>query len=242
MPYSVARVEDGEEPRSGPALGPVGTTSSRAQLVFRQIRMAILNGELVPGEALVERELAKTLGVSKTPVREALMMLRGSGLVLSDTHHSMIVRPVTPTLVRDVYEARSVAEPFAIRKAARWIDEALLVRAKQTLERSDAAARRSDWAEMSLANRQFHRVLYVGCRNREIVRFLDDLQDQVALIATSGWRIKKTWERESSDHTKVLDALHRGDHEAASELMRQHIEKSSRTLEEIFRDTEEGIG
>ena len=147
--------------------------------MLEAIKHAILAGELKPGQALVETDLAEVLGVSKTPVREALKTLAGAGLVTMSPYKGAAVRVVDDEQARHVYDVRLLLEPEALARAvaARATTGGA---AHDALDRADDAA---DQAERSLANRDFHRALYAGCGNPLLVRMLDDLRDQTALVA-----------------------------------------------------------
>jgi DNA-binding GntR family transcriptional regulator len=200
---------------------PVAPPASRTDFVLESIKAAILSGQLRPGQALIEAELAATLEVSKTPVREALKTLAGSGLVMMSPYKGASVRIVDAELARAVYEVRALAEPEAVRKAVRR--ESGLDEAAAALADAEQAAQDPDQASMSLINRRFHRALYAGCGNPLLVKILDDLRDQTALITVAGWGIRPTWAAEILEHRGILDAARDGDAGKAAELMRLHI-------------------
>ena len=204
--------------------GAAGALPSRTVAVLEAIKHAILAGELKPGQALVETDLAEVLGVSKTPVREALKTLAGAGLVIMNPYKGAAVRIVDDEQARYVYDARLLIEPEALSRAiARGHDWRP---AHQALQRADHAA---DQAERSLANRDFHRELYAGCGNPLLIRMLDDLRDQIALVSVAawrhepGWRQPPSWEHEAAGHRAVLQAAEDGDAGRAAALLRGHI-------------------
>ena len=210
----------------GPAFltGAAGALPSRTVAVLDAIKHAILVGELRPGQALVETDLAEVLGVSKTPVREALKTLAGAGLVTMNPYKGAAVRVVDDEAARHVYDARLLLEPEALGRAVDaghdWQP------AHRALARADSAR---DQAERSLANRDFHRELYAGCGNPLLVRMLDDLRDQTALVSAAAWRHEPdwlqtpSWEHEAAEHRAVLQAAEAGDAERATSLLRGHI-------------------
>jgi DNA-binding GntR family transcriptional regulator len=211
----------------GPAFltGAAGALPSRTVAVLEAIKHAILGGELKPGQALVETDLAEVLGVSKTPVREALKTLAGAGLVTMNPYKGAAVRVVDDEQARHVYDARLLLEPEALARAvARGHDWRP---AHTALARADQA---EDQAERSLANRDFHRALYAGCGNPLLVRMLDDLRDQTALVSVAAWRHEPGWlrtpgwEHEAAEHRAVLRAAEDGDAERAAGLLRGHIQ------------------
>src|SRR5919108_370132 len=165
---------------------------SRTQYVLDAIKHRILTGQLTPGQALVETELAAQFGVSKTPVREALKTLAGTGLVVMNQYKGVTVRMVDADMAREVYDVRLLLEPEALKRAVRR--GASLDAARAALTRADAAG---DTAERSLANREFHRALYLPCGNPLLGRMLDEVRDQAALVSAVAWAASPSWEREA---------------------------------------------
>jgi DNA-binding GntR family transcriptional regulator len=204
----------------------VAPPASRTDFVLESIKSAILSGELKPGQPLVEAELAARLVVSKTPVREALKTLAGTGLVVMSPYRGASVRVVDAELARSVYDVRILLEPEALRRAVlRGADlaaahEAL---AEATVTQHETPHEALEKADLSLVNRRFHRALYAGCGNPLMIRILDDLRDQTALITVAGGGIRPTWQTELGEHTAVLDAAAAGEADLAAELIRRHI-------------------
>ena len=198
--------------------GSVGAIPLRTAAVLEAIKHAILAGELRPGQSLVEAELAQQLGVSKTPVREALKTLAGAGLVTMSPYRGAAVRVIDADTAHAVYDMRLLLEPEAVRRAAaRGGDWDAAGRA---LDRADASA---DEAERSLANREFHRALYRECGNPLLVAALDDLRDQTALISAAAWQQQPSWRQEAGEHAAILAAAAAGDADRAGELLAAHI-------------------
>ncbi|MFD9903709.1 GntR family transcriptional regulator [Streptomyces sp. NPDC059063] len=191
---------------------------SRTQFVQDAIKHRILTGELRPGQALVETELAERFGVSKTPVREALKTLAGTGLVVMSQYKGAAVRRVDADMARAVYDVRLLLEPEALRRTVRR--GASLAAAGDALARADAAA---DTAERSLANREFHRALYLPCGNPLLGRMLDEVRDQAALVSTVAWAAEPSWEREADEHREILRLALEGDGDGAARALHAHI-------------------
>jgi DNA-binding GntR family transcriptional regulator len=206
--------------------GTTGAAPSRTEAVLDAIKRAILAGELRPGQSLVETELAQLLGVSKTPVREALKTLAGAGLVTMSAYRGATVRAIDPASAAAIYDLRLLLEPEAVRRAVgRGAAEASPVqaswaRAHAALTASDAA---TDQAQRSLANREFHRALYLACGNSLLVKTLDDLRDQTALVSALSWEQAPSWQQEAAEHQAILAAARRGAATEAAALLRAHI-------------------
>jgi DNA-binding GntR family transcriptional regulator len=203
--------------------GTFSLPASRTEVVLEEIRRGILTRELLPGQPLVEAELAQRLGVSKTPVREALKVLSSSGLVTFSPYKGASVRVVDADLAKAVYDVRLVLEPEAVRRSVERREPALFEDAAEALKEASAAIAARDQATLSLVNRRFHRVLYSGCGNPLLVDILDDLKDRAALISVVGWDNNPSWRKEWNEHKAILSAAKKGDAESASELLRQHI-------------------
>ncbi|MFJ8646835.1 GntR family transcriptional regulator [Streptomyces sp. NPDC093546] len=191
---------------------------SRTQYVLEAIKHAILTGRFAPGKALVETELAAQYGVSKTPVREALKTLAGTGLVVMSQYKGATVRTVDAAMAREVYDVRLLLEPEALRRTIGR--GASLEVAGQALVDADNAA---DQAERSLANREFHRALYTHCGNPLLARMLDEVRDQAALVSTVAWSAEPSWQREADEHRRILSLAVAGDAEGAARALHQHI-------------------
>jgi DNA-binding GntR family transcriptional regulator len=191
---------------------------SRTQYVLEAVKHAILTGDLSPGQALVETELAARFGVSKTPVREALKTLAGTGLVDMSQYKGATVRTVDAAMARQVYDVRLLLEPEALGRSVRRA--ACLAAAGDALDRAEAS---DDRAERALANREFHRALYLPCGNPLLARMLDDIRDQAALVAAVAWAADPSWEREAAEHRDILRRARDGDADGAARALHGHI-------------------
>lgn len=208
-------------PRS---LRPLPEPPSRTELVADAVRNAILGGVWPPGHALNERDIAVELGVSKTPVREALIRLQRSGLVTVSTYKGARVREIDARWVGEVCEFRLILEPEAV---ARAVEEdgatAAAARAGRVLAKAIEAGESARFAELSVLNRDFHRELYLPMANRLVVDTLDNLRDQIAFLAVATWRTGDNWEIEAREHEAILAAFEEGKADRTRTLLIQHL-------------------
>ncbi len=203
---------------------------SRADLAVDAIRAAILGGVIAPGEQLVERTLAAKLGVSKTPVREALRSLESSGLLESHPVRGVVVRRVDAKLVADLYEFRLLVEPTAVKLAVPHHDARLIERVRATLSEAHRLGEQQDLPELSGINRSFHEMLYERCPNELLRSGLDGMRDQLALVAASGWRAEPSWDLERQEHLEILEAVAAHGADLAGKLTYLHIEHARARL------------
>jgi DNA-binding GntR family transcriptional regulator len=215
-----------------PTLRPVARSTTRTDLVADAIRTAILSGRLRPGETLVERRLAEQLGVSKTPVREALIGLASTGLVVISPNRGVTVRDPTHEDLRRAGEVRLLLEPWAVGVSTR-LDRVETARsARAALTEASALLSGDDLVALSLANRCFHRALYASCDNDLVVQQLDNMRDLATLGAvTVLWPAHATWPEEHTEHETILAAVESGDAPLAERLTRAHINRSASQLD-----------
>ncbi|MGW4033810.1 GntR family transcriptional regulator [Streptomyces sp. NPDC004838] len=209
------------------SLGNVGQRTAH-EAVVETLRGAILGGELPGGTRLVQSELASRLGVSITPVREAIRQLATEGLIRLDSYRGAMV--LTPELeeIQEVYELLLVLTPLATRKAVEQISDSDLHRARQLM---GEMARTADTAAWVLLNRQFHAVLYGAARSPRLLSILTTLSDtataQVAISLRNG---DEGREASNADHMYLLESFERRDVERAVEATRRHLERGRDTL------------
>ncbi|MEQ3550808.1 GntR family transcriptional regulator [Pseudonocardia nematodicida] len=217
-----------------------GLPSSTSDLVVESLREAILAGSLKPGEALVERRIAEQLGVSKTPVREALIDLTRRGLVEFVRNRGARVRELSTADVLHVYSTRLLLEPQAVadcvRHHAPGFDQRVSA-ARMALDLAQQATDRSDSVGRSEQNRTFHQLLFSGTPNYVVVGILVDLQDVAALGATRFlWEASPSWRVESEQHRAILDAVAARDADAAEAALTDHITQARDRIAVAGRD------
>lgn len=211
--------------------GALLPAASRTNLVVEALRRSILKGELPAGQALVETELARRFGISKTPVREALKILAGAGLVTMSEYKGASVRVVDEEMATSVFDVRSLLEPVAV---ARTVERGFNVEGAQAA--LDRAAEAVDEAERSLANRDFHQLLYSNCGNAVLTEMLNGLREQTALISANAWIKQHSWREEAAEHAEILAAARLGDADRAAELVLNHINSfAARAVGQITR-------
>jgi DNA-binding GntR family transcriptional regulator len=209
--------------------------------VARVLRTEIFSGNLRPGEPLPERLLAEHLGVSRTPVREALFTLQSEGLVELTPNRGATVRTITSHDIVQIYSLRSVLESYAAREAARTRtreDLDALVDAQAKLERVGGSGTA---VEQALADLAFHKLISDATGSR----LLQTIMGQV-LAFTVSYRSNYAYPAERSaiaveQHRGILDALREQDAPLAEQLMREHVESSSRFALKHFSESEHAV-
>ncbi|SDH48727.1 GntR family transcriptional regulator [Pseudonocardia oroxyli] len=209
--------------------------------VARVLRDEILAGGLKPGEPLPERALAESLGVSRTPVREALFTLQSEGLVELTPNRGATVRTITARDILQIYSLRTVLEAYAAGEAARTRTRAdldALVDAQARLERVGSTGTA---VEQALADLAFHNLISDATGSR----MLQSVMGQV-LAFTVSYRSRYAYPADQSalaveQHHGILDALRAQDGPLAERLMREHVESSKAFALAHFDESEHAV-
>jgi DNA-binding GntR family transcriptional regulator len=220
-------------------LPPLSADHSRSDRVYLRLKEAITSVALRPGTSLVEAEVARQLGVSTTPVREALQRLGQDGLVVLSRFRGATVAEITATDVREIFELRVAFEPMAAEQAVPVLMETDFAEMRNAIARAASAITRENWQELSHWNRTFHGAFIRRCQNGRLRRVLETLQDQNRIIALLTWEGRGYDEQEHDEHTAILEAASRRHADLAAEHLRQHIARFGR---EVVRIWEDGAG
>lgn len=200
-------------------------------VVFQTLRNAILKGELKPGERLMEIQLAQRLGVSRTPVREALRKLELEGLVIMIPRRGAIVADITVQDLEDVLEVRAALEELAVRKACDSVTEEQLRKLKQATAEFKRCAEREDLLACVEADMQFHEIIYESANNRRLQQMLLNLREQMYRYRMEYMKDRRMYRLLIEEHDAIRKAIKKKDREKAGSLMKIHIENQLQAIE-----------
>jgi DNA-binding GntR family transcriptional regulator len=211
-------------------------TSAQRRSPYERIKQAILLGELLPGQQLVETALAQWYEVSRTPVREALTRLEQDGLVVRSSR-GLVVRERSPEEILDIYETRIVLEAMVARVAAirrSQIDVITLKRIADRLERITEG----DENLMADANREFHRALWRASHNEPLMDLLTRLDLHLARYPATTLSQPGRWQEANGEHRQLIDAVEKQDPARAAELATEHFTKARDLRLEIWEKSQ----
>ena len=197
--------------------------------VFERVRSWILEGEYEPDERLVEEQLAERLGVSRTPIRQALTMLEAEGLVEIAPNRGATVCSFSVEEVWDIYDLRAVLEGHAARRAAGRIRDRELVELRRLaaeMEQTTSerfADHEEEIRQLVARNQEFHGTIVTACRNQRLGRLIRRTVEIPLMFKAFFWYTP--YERTISNHyhRQILHALEQGDAERAEIVMREHV-------------------
>ena len=204
---------------------------------YTLILEAIDQGIYRPGDRLVEAELAERFGVSRTPVREALQRLETQSMLTRDGR-SMIVASLDHNQLAELYVVRAELEGLAARLAAKHATPEEIRVLSEMVEADRTIV--DDPAELSRANRRFHKQIHLASHNRYLVQQLDLVHRSMALLASTSLAAEGRGEAALAEHAELVRAIAAGDGEAAQAALRAHISKAFETRLKLDAGTVKG--
>ncbi len=200
------------------------------ELVFEQIRTSILNGKLKPGERLMEIDLAEKLGVSRTPIREAIRKLELEGLVVMEVRKGAYVADVSVKEILDILEVRSVLEGLAASLAAKRITKEELQELQIVLQAFNQAVRSNDMKGMIENDTKFHNTIFESTRNNKLIQIVNSLQELVLRFRITYFTEYKRGAEMPAEHQLIYKAISTGDPIAAQKNGQYHIDMLKETI------------
>ena len=200
------------------------------EVVFNTLRHAILKGELEPGERLMEIALAQKLGVSRTPIREAIRKLELEGLVVMVPRKGAEVADITEKDLRDVLEVRTALEELSIELAMKNMNDD---DCKQLTEANKLFAKDSegdDLIKIAEADVAFHELIYMATGNKRLIQMINNLREQMYRYRLEYIKDKSTHARLVDEHNRIIDAMVKNDVAAAKAAIKLHVENQEENI------------
>lgn len=209
-------------------LKPIKIAQQVRNEVYEQLRQAILKNRLKPGNRLIERKIAEQLGVSRTPVREAIRMLEREGLVCHIPRSGAVVARLSDKEVLEVYRIRAVLEGLAARMAAEKIKPEQLQHLNRLLKQIEQSAADNSLDDLEQVHRKFNDLIYRAAGSPRLygmINFLVDFTDRFAPVSfCRPGRIEET----TGEHRQLVEAIKLRDGDLAERIAREHIDNSRR--------------
>lgn len=214
-----------------------GTEKSLRGQVFDKIRSDILNGKYKRGEELVESSIGKELGISRTPVREAIRQLELEGLVQLVPNKGAFVTGIYEKDVRDIYLIRARLEGLAARMAAKNITPELLDAMEETVVLSEYHAKKEHYEQVCEMDSKFHKLLYKASGSRILEHTLTDFHQYVQRVRMASIMKKRRMEKSNDEHDAILTAIREHDEEKAELVATRHISNTVENLKNYDLDS-----
>ncbi|HQA49351.1 MAG: GntR family transcriptional regulator [Syntrophomonadaceae bacterium] len=218
-------------------LQPVNLESYKPlrELVFDALREAIINGTLKPRERLMEIQLAEELGVSRTPIREALRKLELEGFIVMVPRKGAYVADISFKDIADVFEIRAALEALAAGLAAERItDEELEDMERLVAEKAEAISG-YDMDRLIRVDTLFHDAIYKASRNQRLTNIINNLREQIQRYRTTSLAYPGRMKRSLEEHRGIVEAIQSRDPQIAQQVAREHIENAETSIIEAIK-------
>lgn len=196
---------------------------SLGRSVYEKLKSAIVQGEFQPGSRVVESRLAHVLGISRTPVREAIHKLEREGLLQQDPKGGFFVKGLTRSDIEETFGIRSVLESYAARLTAIRHQEGELYPLEEKIAAYQACLDQGNLEALPAINTAFHDVLYGLSRSPKLAKMINDLRDQIYRFRLVILKIEAMARLSNQDHRLILQAIKERDAEGVEQLTRDHI-------------------
>lgn len=207
-------------------------------VVFQTLREAILKGELKPGERLMELQLASRLGVSRTPIREAIRMLELEGLAVTMPRKGAEVARMTEKDMEDVLQIRKALDELAVGLACDNMTEESLEQLRAALKNFEESTRSRDVKKIAQADVEFHDTIYQAADNPKLVNMLNNLREQMYRYRVEYLKNDAVYPRLIEEHKKIYEGLRHKDKETVVEIVSYHVMNQELVVKNIIQEQE----
>ena len=208
-------------------------------VVFNTLRQAIITGEFAPGELLMEIVLAERLGVSRTPVREAIRKLELEGRVVMVPRKGAEVARITEKSLKEVLEVRCALEELGVILACRRITDEGKEELKKAHQEFKKAVESKDFLEIATKDEAFHECIFESTDNKRLLQIINNLKEQMYRYRMEYVKDIGYHEKLVKEHEEMLDAITSGNEKKAEEIMKKHIHDQEEMILKNIHDQEE---
>ena len=205
-----------------------------AETVLQELRSALTTGHLLPGQQLIQEDLASDLGVSRVPIRESLKILEGEGQVTYHPNRGYFVTELSADDLIELYRIREILEAEALAKAVVEVSDADIADIEAILSKVNEAAKSGDVAVLTETNRAFHFAIIELSGMNRLSRLIRQLWDASDIYRTVYFRDPVNRERIHSEHQEIMDALKSRDAQALIRAQNNHREHAVQVLTTII--------
>lgn len=205
---------------------------SLARMAYEAIRKSILSGQWETGELYNEKTIAADLGISRTPVREALLELASQDLILFLPRRGLMINDFSRRDVDEIFELRKAVELASIEKVTRMSPLPDLLVIEESLLDQKKAMRAQDYTSFIEADRQFHAGFCRLTHNRRMMTIVENVRDMIHVMGIKALSLEGRFETVIEEHQVILDAVKKGDAQKARDLMSYHLDQSMEAVRE----------
>jgi len=191
--------------------------------VFEQVKEIIVRGEIPAGKRMIESEIAASMGISRTPVREAVHKLEAEGLLQPLPRGGYVVRGLSLPDIEETFEIRSILESFAAYLAANRHSSKEILPLEKKMEEFQRYLDRDDLKELTRINTEFHELLYALSRSQKLIKMIHDLRDEIYFLRKMILNSVDMARLSNKDHREIIKAIKKREDKKVEKLVRDHI-------------------
>lgn len=206
-----------------------------SEAVYEVIKEGLVNGTLEPGTKIKEEEIARQLGVSRTPVREAIHKLEREGLVEIIPRYGTFIVSISPKDVREIYDIRGALEALALRSGFSRIDKKKLLEMGELHKRCEQPVKKGDLDSFIEVDAKFHDLIIKASGNDRLIRLMWNLKNQIRVSKLESLSVPGRAEKSLKEHENIISAVFEGDKEKAERLLREHSDKAKENLLRLLK-------
>jgi len=204
--------------------------------VFSRIQNDILNGVYQPGDSLTEKKLCEELGVSRTPVREAIRQLELEELVQSTPNKGVIVTGVTPKDIEEIYIIRMMIEGLAARWATEHITPEEVQELKDALDLEEFYTMKKDAEHILKVDSKFHDIIFRASKSKPLMHMLRTFHHYVQRARNASFESPDRAKKVLEEHKAIFDAIVEGDADKAERVTKEHVKNASVAYKKLIKD------
>ncbi len=211
------------------------TTELLPERVLERLRRAILTNQLKPGQRLIEEEIARQMGVSRAPVRQAIRILERDGLVVAEPHRGATVADISDQDIEDIYELRTALEIYAIELVVERAKDAEIDTLQDIVDRMRSEANQDPSPDQNQLDLKFHETICLLSANRKLLEAWQRLSSQVRMILSLKNLVYNDWQTLPDGHQRIIDAMRQRDGANAQRVLKEHIAASAKRIRKGLR-------
>lgn len=200
------------------------------ELVFTTLRQAILKGEIQPGERLMEIQLAEKMGVSRTPIREAIRKLANEGLVTMIPRKGAVVAGISEKMLMDVLQVRMTLEKMAYECAFKCINDEQIEQLKEAEKEFEEAIKSNDLVKITEVDEKFHFIIYNAAQNDKLKEILTNLRENMYRYRMEYAKNRESREQLIKEHNEMIETLIKRDSVEGLKIVEEHIRNQEKVI------------
>ncbi len=205
-------------------------------VVFTTLRNAILRGDLKPGERLMEMHLANKLGVSRTPIREAIRMLEKEGLAVTIPRKGAQVARMSEKDLQDVLEIRDALDELSVSRACEYMTDETLEELTKAMHDFELSTKSGDLRKIAEADEKFHSVIYHAANNPKLESIVQNLREQMYRYRYEYIKDETIYPQLIAEHAEILKGLKEKNKDSVRDTMHIHLENQIEAVRLIIRE------